>query len=62
MIVEGDTERIRLEGGSDYGEEPENRRVSKLKIEEMGSCYLFICLYAWLEKYFRCGEYKKSSG
>jgi dolichol-phosphate mannosyltransferase len=29
-----------------------NRRVgmSKLKIPEMGSRYLFICLYVWLEK------------
>src|SRR5713101_8658401 len=31
-----------------------NRRVgtSKLSIKEMGSRYLFICLYIWLEKYF----------
>jgi dolichol-phosphate mannosyltransferase len=29
-----------------------NRRtgLSKLKIKEMGSRYLFICLYVWLEK------------
>jgi len=29
-----------------------NRRtgISKLKIQEMGSRYLFICLYVWLEK------------
>ena len=40
-----------------------NRRhgVSKLKIKEMGSRYLFICLYIWLEKYFSRGDYKKSS-
>jgi dolichol-phosphate mannosyltransferase len=38
-----------------------NRRsgVAKLKITEMGSRYLFICLYVWLEKYFSCGDYKK---
>jgi dolichol-phosphate mannosyltransferase len=38
-----------------------NRRVgeAKLKIREMGSRYLFICLYVWLEKYFSCGDYKK---
>jgi dolichol-phosphate mannosyltransferase len=38
-----------------------NRRsgVAKLKIKEMGSRYLFICLYVWLEKYFSCGDYKK---
>ena len=38
-----------------------NRRVgeTKLKIREMGSRYLFICLYVWLEKYFSCGDYKK---
>jgi len=38
-----------------------NRRVgqAKLKIREMGSRYLFICLYIWLEKYFSRGDYKK---
>lgn len=37
-----------------------NRRtgVPKLKIKEMGSRYLFICLYIWLEKYFSCGDYR----
>jgi dolichol-phosphate mannosyltransferase len=36
-----------------------NRRsgVSKLKIREMGSRYLFIALYCWLEKYFSRGDY-----
>lgn len=40
----------------------QNRRTgeSKLKIKEMGSRYLFICLYLWLEKYFSRGDYKKS--
>lgn len=39
-----------------------NRRVgqAKLKIKEMGSRYLFICLYVWLEKYFSRGDYRKS--
>jgi dolichol-phosphate mannosyltransferase len=38
-----------------------NRRSgkSKLKIKEMGSRYLFICLYVWLEKYFSRGDYMK---
>ncbi len=38
-----------------------NRRtgVSKLAIKEMGSRYLFICLYVWLEKYFSHGDYRK---
>ena len=38
-----------------------NRRSgeSKLKIREMGSRYLFICLYVWLEKYFSCGDYRR---
>jgi dolichol-phosphate mannosyltransferase len=38
-----------------------NRRsgTAKLKIKEMGSRYLFICLYVWLEKYFSCGDYKR---
>jgi dolichol-phosphate mannosyltransferase len=37
-----------------------NRRsgISKLKIKEMGSRYLFIALYCWLEKYFSCGDYR----
>jgi len=37
-----------------------NRRtgVPKLKIKEMGSRYLFICLYVWLEKYFSRGDYR----
>jgi dolichol-phosphate mannosyltransferase len=36
-----------------------NRRSgeSKLKIREMGSRYLFIALYCWLEKYFSRGDY-----
>lgn len=36
-----------------------NRRhgVAKLKIKEMGSRYLFIVLYVWLEKFFSCGDY-----
>jgi dolichol-phosphate mannosyltransferase len=38
-----------------------NRRAgeSKLKIKEMGSRYLFICLYVWLEKYFSRGDYRR---
>jgi len=38
-----------------------NRRHGepKLKIKEMGSRYLFVCLYIWLEKYFSRGDYKK---
>lgn len=38
-----------------------NRRtgVAKLKIQEMGSRYLFICLYLWLEKHLSRGDYRK---
>jgi dolichol-phosphate mannosyltransferase len=38
-----------------------NRRsgISKLKIREMGSRYLFIALYCWLEKYFARGDYTR---
>ena len=32
---------------------------AKLKIKEMGSRYLFIVLYAWLEKYFSHGDYRR---
>jgi dolichol-phosphate mannosyltransferase len=35
--------------------------VSKLKLKEMGSRYLFIVLYVWLEKYFARGDYSKKS-
>ena len=40
-----------------------NRRhgIAKLKIKEMGSRYLFIVLYVWLEKYFSRGDYKKTT-
>lgn len=39
-----------------------NRRsgVAKLKIKEMGSRYLFICLYIWLEKYLTHGDYRRA--
>lgn len=41
-----------------------NRRTgeAKLKIKEMGSRYLFICLYVWLEKYFSRGDYRVRGG
>jgi len=31
--------------------------ISKLKIKEMGSRYLFIVLYVWLEKHLSRGDY-----
>jgi dolichol-phosphate mannosyltransferase len=38
-----------------------NRRTGKAKLmlKEMGSRYLFIILYIWLEKYFSRGDYRK---
>lgn len=38
-----------------------NRRAgeSKLKLREMGSRYLFVALYCWLEKYFSRGDYNR---
>jgi dolichol-phosphate mannosyltransferase len=38
-----------------------NRRagMTKLKIKEMGTRYLFIVMYVWLEKYFSRGDYLK---
>ncbi len=41
-----------------------NRRsgTAKLKIKEMGSRYLFICMYVWLEKYFSAGDYRRAAG
>ncbi len=40
-----------------------NRRTgeAKLKLTEMGSRYLFIILYVWLEKYFSRGDYRKQA-
>jgi dolichol-phosphate mannosyltransferase len=35
------------------------RGTSKFQLKEMGSRYLFICLYLWLEKYFSRGDYAK---
>src|SRR5436190_6982002 len=39
-----------------------NRRhgIAKMQLKEMGSRYLFICLYVWLEKYFSRGDYRKT--
>jgi dolichol-phosphate mannosyltransferase len=36
--------------------------VSKLKIKEMGSRYLFIVLYLWLEKHLARGDYYRRPG
>lgn len=33
---------------------------AKLAIREMGSRYLFVCLYVSLEKYFIRGDYRKT--
>jgi dolichol-phosphate mannosyltransferase len=40
-----------------------NRRsgVAKFRIREMGSRYMFIVWYCWLEKYFSRGDYRKES-
>jgi dolichol-phosphate mannosyltransferase len=40
-----------------------NRRTGKAKLmlKEMGSRYLFIILYVWLEKYFSRGDYRKQT-
>ena len=35
--------------------------MAKLKIQEMGSRYLFICLYLWREKHLSRGDYKKEA-
>jgi len=35
--------------------------VSKLKLKEMGSRYLFIILYVWLEKMLSRGDYQRTS-
>ncbi len=39
----------------------QNRKYgeAKLKIQEMGSRYFFICAYVWLEKYFSRGDYRR---
>jgi dolichol-phosphate mannosyltransferase len=35
--------------------------ISKLKLKEMGSRYLFIVLYLWLEKYLSRGDYRRAT-
>ena len=35
--------------------------IAKLKIREMGSRYLFIILYVWLEKFFSRGDYRRKT-
>ncbi len=35
---------------------------AKFRIREMGSRYIFIILYAWLEKFFSRGDYHRSKG
>jgi len=35
--------------------------ISKLKLKEMGSRYLFIVLYAWLEKHLSRGDYQSKN-
>ena len=36
--------------------------ISKLKVKEMGSRYLFIILYVWLEKHLSRGDYHRDVG
>ena len=36
--------------------------TAKLKIKEMGSRYLFICLYVWLEKYRDFNAFRHQPG
>ncbi len=36
--------------------------VSKLKLKEMGSRYLFIVMYVWLERHLAKGDYRKAVG
>jgi dolichol-phosphate mannosyltransferase len=36
--------------------------ISKLKVKEMGSRYLFIVLYLWLEKSLSRGDYRRKQG
>jgi dolichol-phosphate mannosyltransferase len=33
-----------------------------LKIKEMGTRYMFIVMYVWLEKYFSRGDFRKTDG
>ena len=49
-----------LDGDSDHLAQPPHGEA-KLKIKEMGSRYLFICLYVWLEKYFSRGDYRRDA-
>ena len=48
---------------ADNSDSPDNMivlwGVSKLKLKEMGSRYLFIVLSIWLEKHLSRGDYKR---
>jgi dolichol-phosphate mannosyltransferase len=37
-------------------------RISSLHLKEMGSRYLFIVLYVWLERFLTHGDYRRPSG
>ena len=54
--AEDHSARLFVDNDSDHLAES-SLRESKLKIREMGSRYLFIALYCWLEKYFSRGDY-----
>ena len=57
--AEGDRARPQLRGRPDLVDEPQ-AGVSKLALQEMGSRYLFIVLYVFLEHHLSRGDYRRA--
>ena len=53
--AQGDRARLLVDGHPDHLAQPADRR-SQAEAKEMGSRYLFIILYVWLEKVFQPGR------
>ena len=59
LAAEDDRPRLQLDASFPSPGATAARGVAKLKMREMGSRYLFIVWYCWLEKYFSRGDYRK---
>ena len=51
--------RLLFDAHPDHLTQPPGGGLAKLKIAEMGSRYLFVCLDAWLKKTLIRGDYRK---
>ena len=58
--AEGGRPRLQLRRRADLLDQPQSRRVSSSRCNEMGSRYLFIVLYVFLEHHLSRGDYRRS--